>query len=95
MPYYKADADAIAQLGSRLQKLGQPVMLSRKYRAILNAIEVQIEDEYTDAEVTDMLFESLLKLTGSIDSPAGVAFGQRVAECQKRIAKRLAARASR
>lgn len=69
-------------------------MVFRKYMAILNAIEVQIEDEYANPEVADMLFESLAKLSRSIGSAAGDAFGNKITDCQRRIAKRLAVRAT-
>ena len=51
MPYYSADADAIAKLESRLQGVGLPIVLLRKHNAILNAIEGQIEDEHADPDV--------------------------------------------
>ncbi len=93
LPYFEADVDAIARLESELGAVGLPVVRSRKFMAMLNAIEVQIEDEYVDRTVTDSLFESLAIAARSIDSPAGETFRQRVEDCRKHVANRLSIRA--
>ena len=95
MSYYEADADAIARLESRLERVGLPVVLYRKSMAILNAIEVQVEDEYADPQVADALFEALLIAARSTDSDPGRAYVVRVEECRAHIAKRLASRLPR
>ena len=93
MPYYEKDADAIAALEPELAAVGLPMVRARKLNAILNAIEVQVEDEYADRHVVDSLFESLLLAAKSIDSSAGVDFRKRVDDCRAHIAKRLSVRA--
>jgi hypothetical protein len=93
VPYYEKDADTIAALESQLSAVGLPIIRVRKLNAILNAIEVQVEDEYADRQVVDSLFESLLLAAESIDSPAGVQFRQRVEDCRAHMAKRLSLRA--
>ncbi len=93
MPYYEKDADTIAALESELAAVGLPILRVRKLNAILNAIEVQVEDEYADRQVVDSLFESLLIAAKSIDSPAGERFRQRVEDCRGHIANRLSLRA--
>lgn len=95
MPYYEANADAIANLESHLDKVGLPAVVHRKFMAILNAIEVQIEDEYADPQVVAALFESLLTAARSIDSEAGRAYVGRAEECREHISKRLASRSTR
>lgn len=94
MPYYEKDADTIAALESELSAVGLPVVRVRKLNAILNAIEVQVEDEYADRQVTDSLFESLALAAESIDSPGGARFRQQVADCRAHIAKHLSLRAA-
>ena len=93
MPYYEKDADTIAALESELAALGLPIVRVRKLNAILNAIEVQVEDEYADRQVVESLFESLLLAANSVDSPAGVQFRQQVEDCRAHIMKRLSLRA--
>ena len=93
MPYYEKDVDTIAALESQLAAVGLPIVRVRKLNAILNAIEVQVEDEYADRQVVDSLFESLLLAAKPIDSPAGVQFRQQAADCRAHIAKRLSLRA--
>ncbi len=93
MPYYEKDADTIAALESELAAVGLPIVRVRKLNAILNAIEVQVEDEYADRQVVDSLFESLSLAAESIDSPAGARFRQQVVDCREHIAKHLSLRA--
>lgn len=93
MPYYEKDADTIAALESELAAVGLPIVRVRKLNAILNAIEVQVEDEYVDRRVVDSLFESLLLAAKAVDSPAGVRFRQQVEDCRAHMAKRLSLRA--
>ena len=93
MPYYERDVDTIAALESQLAAVGLPVVRVRKLNAILNAIEVQLEDEYVDRLVVDSLFESLSLAAEPIDSPAGAQFRRQVADCREHIAKRLSLRA--
>jgi len=94
LPYYEADADAIARLESRLDRVGLPVVIYRKFMAILNAIEVQVEDEYADPQVTAALLEALLTAARLTDSEPGRAYVARVEECRAHIAKRLASRST-
>ena len=95
MPYYEADADAIADLESHLDDVGLPIVVYRKFMAILNAIEVQIEDEYADPQVATALFESLLTAARSIDSATGDAYVGRVENCREHIDRRLSSRSGR
>ena len=93
MPYYEKDAHAIAALASDFAALGLPAIRARKLNAILNAIEVQVEDEYADRRVVDSLFGSLSLAAESIDSPAGAQLRQQATDCRQHIAKRLSLRA--
>ena len=93
MPYYERDVDKIAALESQLAAVGLPVVRVRKLNAILNAIEVQVEDEYADRRVVDALFESLSLAAEPIESSAGAEFRKHVAECRQDVATRLSLRA--
>ncbi len=92
MPYFSADARLIADLGSRLEEAGLPFALLRKNKGIVNAIEMQVEDEYAAPAVTAALFECLLLSARSIGTPAGDALCAQVEACRDRVAKSLAAR---
>ena len=92
MPYYERDAKAIAKLHSELAAIGLPLVRVRKLNAIMNAIEMQVEDEFADREVVDALFAVLLLAAESLGTPTVHVFMKHVEECRADTAKRLSLR---
>jgi len=93
LSYYERDAKAIAKLHSELAGIGLPLVRVRKLNGILNAIEMQVEDEFANREVVDARFAALLLATESLNAPGLQDFIRHVEECRSSTAKRLSMRA--
>jgi hypothetical protein len=92
VPYYERDVNAVAALRTELEAVGLPLVRARKLNSVLNAIEMQVEDEYPDQRVVDALFGGLLVAAESIDLPAGEAVRKRIQGCRERVGDSLSHR---
>ena len=67
--YYEADAKIMSDLADEIKNLGMPLMLFRKFNAIVGAITVQIETEHDSPRVVETLFNALEQLAEEIRQP--------------------------
>ncbi|MDQ7842086.1 MAG: hypothetical protein RDU83_13860 [bacterium] len=95
MPHYQKDADLVARLGERIGALGMPLLVTRKFNGIVNAITMQVEDEYASPQVVDTLFVALLQLAGHLREPESGMVAGAVQEYREQTAKRLLKRGDR
>lgn len=84
MRYNEAGAKALDQVQKVIDSIGLPLDKARKFNAILDAIETQIEDyEYTD-EVVKGLDRALLALASLYGLGAGVELERALAEFERK-----------
>jgi len=89
MRYNKAGVKALENIKEVIESFGLPLIKARKFYGILNAIEVQIEDDgYTD-DVVKALDRSLLALAEQHASRAQLAeLEHTLTEFERKLARR-------
>ena len=92
MSYYKSGANIMARLQSRIEGLGMPVVLLRKFNMLVGAITVQVEDEWSSRPVIDTVFDALIQQADEIRQPESDQIKAWIAECRAEITKRLVKR---
>ncbi len=89
MPYYEKDAKLVHRLRERIEALGMPMVIGRKFSGILSAIEMQVEQDYAVPEVVDTLFIAVLQMASVLRDPECSTITNAVQECREQLAKRL------
>lgn len=92
MPYFQQDVNAVAELRAAFEAVGLPLVIARKNYGILNAIEMQVEDEYANHHVVDALFEALSLAVRSLKPPHDRVLATRVEDCRVSIMDSLSRR---
>lgn len=88
MRYNEAGVKALDKVREVINSVGLPLVKARKFNAILNAIEMQIEDyEYTD-EVVKALDGALLALASSYGLGARVDLERALAEFERKLGRK-------
>ena len=95
MAYYPKDAAAVQQLRTRIEALGLPLLLMRKFIQLIGAITVQVEDEFTSRRVIDTVFLALVQQAEEIRPPEGDRIKEMIEECRIDIGRRLDKRDAR
>ena len=89
MAYYPKDAAVMDKLRNLLDEQGMPLVMIRKYNALMGVISVQVEDEYTCRAVIDTAFVALEQQADTVQEPERTAIVKRIGECRQEINKRL------
>ncbi len=95
MAYYPKDADAVQALRTRIETLGVPLVLMRKFIQLIGAITVQVEDEFTSRRVIDTVFLALVQQAEEIRQPECDRIKEMIEECRRDVGRRLDRRAAR
>ena len=95
MAYYPKDAAAVQQLRTRIEALGLPLLLMRKFIQLIGAITVQVEDEFTSRRVIDTIFLALFQQAEEIRPPESDRIKEMIEECRIDIGRRLDKREAR
>lgn len=89
MTYFKSDAELVERLESEIEALGLPILMTRKINGILNAIEMQIEDEYANPIVVDTLYIAMQQFAAGIPEPTCDRIIRLVEQARSQMSKRL------
>lgn len=85
----------MATLRKRIEKLGIPLILMRKFNQLAGAISVQVEDEFTSRRVIGTVFQALLEQAEEIKQPESDKIKALIEESQREIETRLDKRDAR
>jgi len=89
MAYYPKDAAAVQTLRTRIEELGLPLFLMRKFIQLIGVITVQVEDEFTSRRVIDTVFMALLQQAEEIRPPESDKIKAMIEERRIDIGRRL------
>jgi hypothetical protein len=95
MAYYPKDAAVMENLRTRIESLGVPLILMRKFIQLAGAISVQVEDEFTSRRVIDTVFVALAQQAEEIRKPESDQIKAWIEECRLDIGRRLDKRKAR
>jgi hypothetical protein len=83
--YNQKAVDAIEELKKTIKSLNIPIILVRKLNGILNAIEMQVEDNRTVPEVLDYLCKAFLAQADIFKEPYQSKITSAFRQCEKTI----------
>ncbi len=82
-------------LRKRIEGLGVPLILMRKFNQLTGAISVQVEDEFTSRRVIETVFCALIEQAEEIRQPESDQIKTWILETQRDIEARLNKRNTR
>ena len=95
MAYYPKDAEAVQRLREKIEALGVPLVLMRKFIQLIGAITAQVEDEFTSRRVIATVFAALVQQAEELRQPESDKIKELIETCRIDVEKRIDKREAR